>query len=145
MSDVLLTQSLDGGEITVTGGIVTLDDSPSTAVYISLFGGNIDDSGDTSTNSEQWWGNYSESDPVLHLRSRTQAILIGLPAIPANLVRVEEAVSSDLEWMKADIAESIDVSASLPARNTVRIQIAIQSRDGVEQNFDFTKPWGIAA
>ncbi len=141
----MLFQTPDGGEVQVTNGVVALDDSPFTAVYISLFGGNIDDSGDTSTDSEQWWGNYSESDPVLHLRSRTQAILIGLPAIPANLVRVEEAVSSDLEWMKADIAESIDVAASLPARNTVRIQILITGRDGVEQNFDFTRPWGIAA
>lgn len=141
MSDVLLTQGLDGGEITVTNGVVELDDSPFTAIYISLFGGNLDDSGDTDGDPLQYWGNYSETDPVRQLRSKTQYLLIGLPAIPANLIRIEEAVASDLEWLKSDIADSIAISATLPARSTVRISVGILGRSGQEFHFEFRRPW----
>ena len=58
MTDLLLYASLDGGEIEVTNGVLTTDEGPFQAMYLSLFGGNFEDSGDTSTDSEQWWGNY---------------------------------------------------------------------------------------
>lgn len=142
MTDLLLYASLDGGEIEVTNGVLTTDEGPFQAMYLSLFGGNFEDSGDTSTDSEQWWGNYSESDETLHLRSRTQALLIGLPAIPANLVRVEEAVLADLDWMNSELAESLEVTASLPARNTIRIVVLVQGKDGQTFTFDVSRPWG---
>jgi phage gp46-like protein len=142
MSDVQLFQSQNGGEINVTNGVVTLDETPFTAVYLSLFGGNIDDNGTTATRSKQYWANFDESDITRHMRSRTQAALIGLPAITANVQRVEEAALQDLDWLKRDLADDIKVTGSIPARNTVRLLVQITGRNGTKYPFDFTKPWG---
>lgn len=142
MRDVLLFQGPDGGEIELKGGIVTLTESPFNPIYISLFGGNLDDSGATSSNSKQWWGNFGERDEARHIRSRTQHLLISLPAISSNLKVIEEAVQADLAWMVGPIAKSFTVSASLPARRRCRIQVDGVDRDGSAFSFDVTQPWG---
>lgn len=145
MSDVMLYSGPDGGEIDFTNGLVTMDDSPANSVFLSIFGGNFEDGGGTSTESQMYWANFDEPDLSRHLRSRTQAILIGLPSISSNLIRVEEAAKQDLAWMLQDLADSITVSCSMPARNTVRILIEVQGRNGTKYPFDFTRPWGPSA
>jgi hypothetical protein len=52
MTDVLIEQSDDGGEVTIESGLVTLTDDFRSAAYLSLFGGNEDDNGLDS--SAQW-------------------------------------------------------------------------------------------
>ena len=143
MSDVMLFQSaLGGGEIDCTNGVVALDNSPRSATFLSLFGGNLEDNGTSATAAQQWWGNATETDQTRHMRSRTQAILIGLPAITSNLQRVEEAALADLAWMKQDLADDIKVTASLPARNTIRLLVKITGRNGTPWTFDFSQKWG---
>ena len=69
--DVALRQTVDGGEITVINGIVELDGGLETSVYLSLFGGNVDDPGDR-VSDKTWWGNYDETNPNRKYRSRLQ-------------------------------------------------------------------------
>lgn len=140
MTDVLLHASVNGGEMELVNGVVSLDETPFTAVYISLFGGNLDDAGTSAAVAAQWWGNWSEPDLTRHIRSRTQALLISLPAITSNLIRVEEAAAADLAWMTESIADSVQVTASLPARNTIRLLVEIVGSSG-RYFFDFTQPW----
>lgn len=142
MSDVMLYQGPNGGDLVFENGLVSMDESPFTAIYMSLFGGNLEDNGTTATESEQWWANFDEPDLTRHLRSRTQAILIGLPAISSNLIRVEEAAQQDLEWLKQDLADDIHVTASIPARNTVKIVVEVKGRSGTAYNFTFDRNWG---
>lgn len=127
----------------VENGIAALDESPRTSAYLSLFGGNLEDNGTDATKAKSWWANFAETDPDRHIRSRTQAILIGLPAISSNLTRVEEAAEADLAWFEtAGIASSISVTATLPKRNTVRLLIQITGSQGSQWTFDFSAPWG---
>lgn len=124
MTDVLLEQSDDGGELTIEGGLVELTDDLRTAVYLSLFGGNEDD--DSLDNSAQWWGNLDETDPAARYRSRTEYLLQSLPPSSANLLLLEDAVRTDLQWLlDTGAATAVDAAASIPALNKLSLIVII--------------------
>lgn len=126
MSDALLRQTNDGGEITVESGLVLMSDGLETAAYLSLFGGNVDDAGDTAGKREQWWGNLDETEATRTYRSETQYLLKAIPTVPSNLRRFEQAAARDLAWMlTAAVAKSVTVAASIPALNRVRLDVEI--------------------
>lgn len=124
MSDVLLFQTPDDGDVSIDGGEFQLTDGLETAVYLSLFGGNWQDDG-AEGNSLQWWGNSNVVDPDQRQRSRTQYLLQSLPATSGNLKRVEDAAVADLAWLPDQYAVSI--STSMPARN--KVQFVVQIND----------------
>lgn len=137
MTDVLLRQSEDGGEITLQGGLLLLAEGLETAVYLSLFGANEDDPGDVDS-PLQWWGNLLEAEPERAYRSETQYLLKSLPAIPANLRRIEQAAARDLQWMlDTDNAQSVTVEATIPALNRVQINLTIITAAGQRIELSF--------
>ena len=93
--DVKLFQTNDDGEITVTNGIVEMSGGLETTAYLALFGGNEDDSGDTS---KQFWGNFAENEPSKKYTSEFQHLLTKLPAVSANLLILEKAALRDLNF-----------------------------------------------
>lgn len=126
MTDVLLRQSNDGGEITVESGLVLMAEGLETAAFLSLFGGNEDDGADDATERLQWWGNLAEPEPDRTYRSETQHLIRALPAVPRNLLRIEQAATRDLAWMiAAGVAKSVAVSASIPDVNRVAVAVTI--------------------
>lgn len=142
--DVLLFQTTDNGDICVTGGIVEMSGGLETAAYLSLFGGNEDDDG-RDESSATWWANLNETGDSRRYRSETQNLLQAIPAIPANLLRIEDAARRDLAWFLTDnIASKITVTASMPGLNKVRIIINIEAV-GEETQFDFVENWRASA
>lgn len=140
MTDVLLFQTNDNGEMEIEGGLVTLTPGLDTAAYLSLFGGNWKDDG-SQNNRQTWWGNLSEADPAQRYRSETQYLLGTIPAIPRNLRRVEDAATRDLQWLQDEaIANSLTVSASLIGLNRVKIEVIIRA-EGDESQFNYTENW----
>ena len=134
--DVRLFQTNDNGNISVDGGIVAMDGGLNTSVYLSLFGGNYDDSG--AADDIQWWGNIDETVTDSKQRSETQFLLHSIPAIPANLLRIKDAVNRDLAWMiSSKAAESINVLVSMPGVNLVDIMITINGNDTLK----FSENW----
>ncbi len=126
MTDVLLRQTDDGGEITVEAGLTLMSDGLEAAAYLSLFGGNEDDAGVAATVREQWWGNFDEVEANRTYRSETQNLIRSLPAVPSNLRRIEQAAARDLAWMLgAGVAKSITATASIPAFGRVRLEVTI--------------------
>jgi phage gp46-like protein len=126
VTDVLLRQTNDGGEITVENGLTLMSEGLETSAYLSLFGGNDDDGGDTAGERVQWWGNLGETEAARTYRSETQALTRSIPAVPANLRRIEQAAARDLAWMLAEgVALSVDVSARIPALGRVAIDVII--------------------
>lgn len=138
--DVLIFQTPDGGEITATKGITQMTGGFESAAYLSLFGGNQDDDG-TQNSKENWWGNLIEEDPNFHYRSRTQYLLTRLVPISGNLVRLEDAVLSDLQWL-IDIGavDSITSQVSLTGVRKVDINIEILA-DSKKINIQFLANW----
>jgi phage gp46-like protein len=125
MTDVLLRQTNDGGEITVEAGLFLLSEGLETAAYLSLFGGNEQDPGDQDSR-EQWWGNIGELVPARTYRSETQYLLRSLPAVPSNLRRIEQAAARDLQWMlDVGVAKSVSVAARIPALNRVLVDVTV--------------------
>lgn len=124
MTDVLIGQSDDGGEINIAGGIVELTDDLRSAVYLSLFGGNEDDDG--LDRSAQWWGNLSETVLARRYRSRTENLLRALPPSSSNLLLLEDAVRADLAWLRdVGAATEVDAVASIPALNKLSLVVII--------------------
>jgi phage gp46-like protein len=136
--DVLLCQTNNNGDISVVGGVMTMTPSFETALYLSLYGANEDDDG---TQATDWWGNIDENLIERQYHSNTQRILEALTITSGNLLKVEDAVKLDLQWfLDTNIASSIDVSASVPALNKVKIEVVMLA-EGVETSFEFTENW----
>lgn len=141
--DVLLFQTNDDGEITVTNGIVQMTGSFETAAYLSLFGGNEDDDG-SKDNPQTWWGNLGIVDAAEKYVSETQNLLQAIPATSANLLRIEEAVKRDLQWfLDLSIASSVTVVVSIPALNRLKVVVRIEAQ-GEESEFTFVENWKAA-
>lgn len=135
--DVLLQQTPDDGDINVTGGLVEMDGGLRSAAYISLFGGNEDDSG-ADRDTHNWWGNIGQRRQI---RSETQHLLQTIAPSSGNLLRVEDAVKRDLAWLKTDgVATSIAASVTIPAYNHVKIAITIDNQD-----LEFVDNWSATA
>ena len=140
MSDVLLAQESDGGEICIEGGLVVLIDGFETAAYLSLFGGNEDDDG-RDDNPLSWWGNIDETDPSRIYVSETQHLIDILPPTSSNLLRLEDAATRDLQWfLDVNAAIEVLVEVSIPRLNSVRFVITINGDETVE----FIENWKAA-
>jgi phage gp46-like protein len=125
--DVRLYQTNDGGEIDVVAGQVVMDDELTTAVYLSLFGGNDDDGGADGDKPREWWGNKLAADEAEKLRSETQSLLAKIPVTSGNLRRFQDAAQRDLAWMvTAAVATAVAVRVVITAVNRLRFDIAIQ-------------------
>ena len=138
--DVNLIHQPDGGNILVENGVAEMAGGLGNAVYLSLFGGNDDDSGGANrTNS--WWANLDELRPDRRYVSELQYLTGSIPALPVNLRRIEDAAYRDLQWIiSAGIAASVVVSASIPSLNVVTLGITIRT-NGDDINFEFTENW----
>ena len=141
--DVKLFNTTEGGDISVVNGVTEMSSGLDTAAYVSLFGGNEDDSG-SDNNAQTWWGNLGETEPAKKYRSETQFILKSLPATSENLGRVEDAAARDLQWfLDVGAASSVTVEASIPTRNRIQIDIEILA-EGEESSFSFSENWKAA-
>jgi phage gp46-like protein len=137
MSDVHLFQTPDGGEISFVAGQAQMNDGLETATFLSLWGGNEDDSGLEADDAKQWWANHSEPDLSRRYRSELQFVLNTLPLLPVNLIRFHDAATRDLAWLADSLADSVDVTVTIPALNTIDIGIKIVI-DDVLYSFAFT-------
>lgn len=144
MTDVLIRQLPDGGEISCTAGQILLDDGVETAVYLSLWGGNEDDSGDDVDKPREWWANKNESAHEKKFRSRTQALLRSIPATSGNLRLIEDAVAQDLAWMlETKLATGLTASVRIPQLNWVQIDVKVEVQ-GKAYEPSFTKKMGVS-
>ncbi len=127
--DVLIFQTTDDGEIEIENGLVTMTPGLDNAVYLSLFGGNEEDPGGDDR-TQEWWGNLIEIDPTRQYRSETQHLLRAIPAVTANLRRIEDAARRDLAWViPAGVASVVEVAATMPALNKVQIDVTINGNE----------------
>lgn len=141
MTDALLLPTYDGGTLTVSNDQIGTSNGLYQAVYMALFGGNEDDSGDDAEASLQWWGNFNEPNRSRHLRSRTQWLMRGLPATTGNLRSIREAIGTDLDPLVAD--ETLNgYSAVVSMTAPKRIQITVSAEaNGVRYPFTFDVAW----
>ena len=133
MTDVLLSQTVNNGDIGLEAGVVDLSPGLETAAYLSMFGG------------DNWWGNLAEEIPERQYTAKTQKALETLPPSSGNLRRIEEAAKEDLGWfISAGAASSVEALASIPTVGRVRLLISIRA-EGEEIEFEFIENWKASA
>jgi phage gp46-like protein len=134
---IKLRHTNDGGEIGFVDGAVVQCSGLEPAAYLSLFGGNEDDTGGRDT-SKQWWGNLIGGDTY---RSETQSLLRAMPATSGNLRELERAVVRDLTWLVlSKAADSVEASASIPAPNAVLVEVSIVA-EGKQTKYTYSENW----
>jgi phage gp46-like protein len=142
--DALLYETVDGGELKIDDGIFVFDKQFLTAVYLSLFGGNKDDSGKIKNNKE-WWGNMLngiyENEK---LKSRFQYIITGFPMTVKTIKEAETAALVDLEWFtKEKIADEINIYGQAAGKNRFNLNIEIKKDKRTLFKNNYFVPWGV--
>lgn len=140
--DVLLIETPDGGDIVLEDGYIKACKDFSTAVYLSLFGGNKDDAG-TVKNRHTWWANTLKETPEDEkMVSRFQAIITGLPLSIKNIRKAETAALLDLEWLKHDGAvDEIIADGKTKGKNSFVLRIEIKSKRQKLYEKEFALLW----
>lgn len=140
--DVDLYLDNDGGEIRYVNGkaVMVQDGGLKMAVILSMFGGNELDSGEKGDDRQQWWGNLGETEEAKQYRSRTQYLLRALPAVSANLRKLEDAMQADLAWMSDEFAATIETVATLTAPRKVKLEPTITIGES-RYTFEFDEDW----
>lgn len=128
--DVLIESTEDGGEITVEDGLVADCRGFDSAVYLSLFGGNREDS--AGREKETWWGNLipgTQEDEKLV--SEFGATIEGLALTSGNLVKAQKAAERDLDWLKS-VAGADELSVALSAENRSQVTMTVEVKKNGE-------------
>ena len=142
MSDPTMTLGGDGGDLILDGGDLLVGNGLDSAAILSLFGGNVDDSGSQAAEELQYWGNVIETDPNRSLRSETQHLIESLPVTSGNLRRVEDAVKRDLAWMVDEkLVQSMEVDVELVGVKRIRIVIDLLVSNE-RYPLELTREWG---
>lgn len=140
--DALLHETPDGGELAMENGLFVHDKYFSSAVYLSLFGGNKNDPGKLKNNKE-WWGNtlegISKSEKLI---SRFQYIIQGLPMTVKHIREAEIAAQLDLQWLIDDeLADEIAVNGRAAGKNEFELEIEIKKNSSIIFEHTYSLQW----
>ena len=120
MTDVLIFQTPDNGDVATNDLGLIMTDSIESAFYLSLFGGNEDGS--------TWWGDVDTLDPANKYPSKTQTILRAGTLTTGRLLDIEDASRLDLKWsLDKGAVSSLKVVATMPGLNKVLITVSTES------------------
>jgi len=130
----------DGGQLFIQNNDIQKSGGLGVAVYLKLFGGNVD----ASTTGQEvsgeirkdWWGNNRFDTSRKWINSETERVLRGASLTDQSLIDIEEAVKTDLESLK--IFGEISVSVAYPGLNRVSIAITIKQ---VAQDAEILVVW----
>lgn len=141
-SDIRLLHEPDGGNLVFSAGRFDLDDGLYAAVYVSLFGGNSDDAGDSATADKQWWGNVIAGDDMQRLRSEYQYTLSTIACTPSDLRKLDAAASRDLAPLVASgLATEASANTRITGHNMVETTVNVVV-DGTRREYRFSQLGG---
>ena len=128
--DVLLFQTLNDSDMSITDGIVQMTQGLETAVYLSLF-----------SPVDTYLNEAAETNDE-KLSSQAEAIIQNKPQSSKNYQLLVQAVNADLKWLVTNgNANSIDTSVSSDGLNRVIISITIEQDSG-STNITLPVEWG---
>jgi phage gp46-like protein len=114
----------------IENGLVMSDKGFNTSVLISLFGGNVEDSGKVE-NRSGWWGNYTAQNTE-KIQSRFQAVTNGNPLTVANAKEAINAAKLDLDWIVSNgIADEIAINGKIAGVKRLELEITL-IKDGAD-------------
>ena len=139
--DVLVLDSVDGSEISIKNGLIMPDMGFRTAVFLSLFGGNEEDSGDVK-NRNTWWGNFVDAGKNEKLVSLFQAFIKTFPLTTKNLLIAEKKAEEDLKWfIDEGIADSVSANITVQENNYINLNIVIGKAGELVEDGNYSLQW----
>jgi len=142
--DLLLIETGNGGDFVRTKNDFRMIDGFQNMVYLALFGGNTQASTPTQRLDSQqafdWWGNslLMPNDQGIQFNSETERMLMKTPLTSSGRILIEDAVRSDLKFMKE--FATVSVAVSIISDNRVAIGVKAQEPDNVQKR-DFIFLW----
>ena len=130
--DVALFNNRTNGEIFIENGQPKMEQGLSTSVYISLFSGE----------EGKFWANELSNNPSEHYGGEFEKLAESLETSVENALLMQEAILSDLEWMKdEDIAVNIGVTSSIKLGERIIFELTIERPNEDALKFEFSKNW----
>lgn len=142
--DLKLIESNDGGDLVKNAKDLEVIFGFQNMVYLALFGGNVEASTPiTRIASEQdfsFWGNnlLLPQEPGLQFNSKTERTLINVALNSSGLSIIQQAVESDLAFMKE--FATIKVVVSIVGLDNVLIAVRVLQPDNLQEQ-DFIYIW----
>ncbi len=129
--DPLLTETGDGGDLTIMDGQPLMDQCLRNSAYISHF------------MEPDWWGWSSDpANPQIIDSGNLLALSKRTVLTPAILNDAEAVAKKDLKWMlDQGVAKSIDVSASIVAQGILGLEETITEPDGTTTTLRWKLNW----
>lgn len=129
--DLQLIESLNGGDLVKTPKDLKVIYGLQNMPYLGLFGGNVEENTpDERIAGRQyfdWWGNnlLFPNDLSVQFNSNTERILNSVPLTSQGRVLIEEAVRSDLSFLRGIGESEIRVAVSIVSDDRIIIAIEI--------------------
>jgi hypothetical protein len=142
--DLLIKENGNGGDLVRLKNDLSVIDGLQNMPYLALFGGNLGQNTpvlrEKNVQMFDFWANsllFSENKAV-QFNSLTEKALISNPLTSFGLSQIQNAVNSDLEFMRAFC--KIKVVVELVSDDRVSITIYVQEPEN-ETNLDFIFIW----
>ncbi len=124
MTDVLLINTVDGGEISILDGFLAVTDGFGTAVYESLFGGS------------SWFANALIDDEFEKVDSDFEDTVRKTSPSSKGLLVIEDSANRNILWLVTiGAASSASAEVSLPENNLLVVDVTIIQIDGTESKY----------
>lgn len=142
--DLKIVESHDGGDVVLKGNDLVVTDSLFNQPYISLFGGNVEQStanvGDSDHERNDFWGNslLMRDNVANQFNSNFQKALQETVLNSSGITKLEAVVEEDLEHLK-ELAR-LTVRISLLSNAKIKIYIHLQEIETLEDQI-FTYIW----
>lgn len=122
MSELLMYECGDGGELGVAGGDLLLDNTFYSSIYLSLFEG--------KTFYNQLEEGFDESDPF------DFEMLLNSVTSEKDLRQIESVANLKLAWMVRDgLVSKVETKAGFSVNHTVNIEIITTQPDGDSEKY----------
>ena len=114
MIDLKIVNTLDGGDLELSGNDLTMVAGVENTPYLAMFGGS------------DWVGNFLTDKPF---NSRTEAVLNEVTLNSDGLMRITDAMNADLSYLSDITGTAWAATAAIIAPNKVRLSVTINGRE----------------
>lgn len=125
----------NGGDVQKLGNDIAIITSRENYVYLSFFGGNLEESTPAVDNpnrkAKDYWANslLYKNNPAKQMNSSLERTLQTTALTSAGRIRIENAARDDLKWI-TNLGAQVTVTVTLPWVNSVKIEVKTIYPDG---------------
>lgn len=126
-TDIQLFESGSGGDFAILNNDLMMGESLYQQIYLALFGGNIEQSTKSSYLSTEdrfdYWGNALvwKEIKTKQFNSETERVIRNVALNSSGRLSILQAVSSDLDYLKAVVEISVEVSIVSVSRISITV------------------------